>query len=110
MVQLPALDVVTKGEVEGLATVHHAFESLIGVFKDYLKTVTPYNMKYLETPSFTVAKMRSPPPAPTPTISAQDTEIIGPEDEPVAGNEHPRKKPCLLKMHKSTSASTNAED
>ncbi|RZC49117.1 hypothetical protein C5167_017541 [Papaver somniferum] len=47
-----------------------AFESLIGAFQDYLILITPYNMKYLETPSFTVAKLPLPPLAPTPTISA----------------------------------------
>ncbi|RZC52449.1 hypothetical protein C5167_020876 [Papaver somniferum] len=73
LLTLKTLDVVAKGEVEGLATVHAAFESLIVVFQDYLILITPYNMKYLEIPSFTVAKFPSPPLAPTPTISARDT-------------------------------------
>ncbi|KAI3926320.1 hypothetical protein MKW92_043844 [Papaver armeniacum] len=116
IVQLPALDVVAKGEssfsnqVEGFATVQVAFESLIGVFQDYHILITPYNMKYLGIPSFTVAKLPSAPPAPTPTMSAQAIEIICPADEPVAVNEPPRKKPCLQKMPNSTFESTVAED
>ncbi|RZC50826.1 hypothetical protein C5167_019254 [Papaver somniferum] len=61
IVQLPALDAVNKGEVEGFATVKAAFESLIGVFQDYLILITLYNMKFLETPSFTMGKLPSPP-------------------------------------------------
>ncbi|KAI3912099.1 hypothetical protein MKW92_005390 [Papaver armeniacum] len=48
-----------SNQVEGFATVKAAFESLIGVFQDYLILITPYNMKFLETPSFTVAKLPS---------------------------------------------------
>ncbi|KAI3880996.1 hypothetical protein MKW92_017338 [Papaver armeniacum] len=115
IIQLPALDAVSKdtsfsNQVEGFATVKAAFESLIGVFQDYLILIKPYNMKFLETPSFTVAKLPSPPPAPTPIISAEATEISRPEDEPVADNEPPRKKPYLQKMPDSASASTVAED
>ncbi|KAI3955923.1 hypothetical protein MKW98_006283 [Papaver atlanticum] len=42
-----AMDTEFQKMVEGLATVQDAFESLIGVFQDYLIAVTPYNMKYL---------------------------------------------------------------
>ncbi|RZC91387.1 hypothetical protein C5167_027446 [Papaver somniferum] len=105
-----SMDTEVQKMVEGLEAVQDAFESIIGVFQDYLITATLYNMKYLETLSFTVAKLPSPLPAMTPTTSARDTEIIGPEDEPVAGNEAPRKKPCLQKIPKSVSASTNDED
>ncbi|KAI3887735.1 hypothetical protein MKX03_018582, partial [Papaver bracteatum] len=44
IVQLPALDVVAKGEAEGFGTVKGAFESLIGVFQDYHILITPFNM------------------------------------------------------------------
>lgn len=73
MVQIPTLDVVAKSEVEGFAMVQTSFEPLIGVLQDYLIMVNPYNMKYRDTPSFTIAKLPSPPPAPTPNISAQNS-------------------------------------
>ncbi|KAI3871121.1 hypothetical protein MKW98_015021 [Papaver atlanticum] len=97
-------------EVDGFAMVQAAFEPLVGVFQDYLIMINPYNMKCRDTPSFTVAKLPSLPPAPTPTISVQNTVIIRTEDEAVTDNEQPTKKPRLQKMPEGSSASTIAQE
>ncbi|KAI3949707.1 hypothetical protein MKX01_040924 [Papaver californicum] len=63
MVQVPASDAVAKGKVKGMATAKAAFKPLLGVFHDYLIMLTLYNLKTLETTSFTVAKLPSIPQA-----------------------------------------------
>ncbi|KAI3877603.1 hypothetical protein MKX03_037736, partial [Papaver bracteatum] len=50
-----AFFVAMDSEAEGFGTVKGSFESLIGVFQDYHILITPFNMKFLGSPSFTVA-------------------------------------------------------
>ncbi|KAI3985004.1 hypothetical protein MKX01_004772 [Papaver californicum] len=106
MVQLPSADAVAKGEAEGFAAVAAAFEPLISVFKDYLIVLTPYNMKTLETPTFTVAKLPSTPTAPDAPQSSVITKNIHTKDERLSEEELAYKKPCIQEMPVSTSAST----
>ncbi|KAI3972004.1 hypothetical protein MKX01_030205 [Papaver californicum] len=81
----------------GLATVKAAFEPLLGVFHDYLIMLTPYNMKTLETTSFTV-KLPLIPQAATAPVSTYITEASSPEDVPMSDSELARKKPCLQQL------------
>ncbi|KAI3990751.1 hypothetical protein MKX01_023051 [Papaver californicum] len=131
MVALPASDAVTRGEEEGLATVKSAFEPLIGVFHDYHIMISLYNMKNLDTPSFTVSKLPSTHAAATTPMSGTITdiqnpvathaaaitpksgtitEIQSPDDTPTPVEEPPLEKPCLEKSIEQTPESIHDEN
>ncbi|KAI3855292.1 hypothetical protein MKW92_052720 [Papaver armeniacum] len=105
-----AFFVAMDNEVEGFAMVEAAFEPLIGVVKDYLITVNPYNMKYRDSPSFTVSKLPFPTTAPAPPRTANTTNNIHTEAANVTDDDPPSKKPRMSELPKGSSASTIAKD